>query len=334
MKRECLADRSHAPLAIAPHAPAYAAFCLALFRRDRGLAREILSEFRGALRSRHRTELAHNMRSTQARRLRGPLGLNGCLPCNQPKGDLMLSSRMLCASLILSLALPACAKKGEANEPESSLSAATTLQSTSETSPSATWEGSPSPPMFVEGPPAAKPAPVAEPMEPMAPMEPMPPMPPTPAKVALTDEQIVGITDTVDDGEIAQAKLARRKAKNARVKKFAAHMISQHTKSKQSGAKLLKQNKLTAGDSLVETDLESKATQQLEKLKSTEPTDFDRAYTESQIAQHQEVLDLINSELIPSASHPDLKAQLEKARGMVEQHLTEAKDIQTSLANP
>ena len=234
----------------------------------------------------------------------------------------MPTSRALCMSIILSLAFTACAKKGAGPEPESSLSASEPSTVDYPATPSAstsppTWETSPA---GVEtSPPQPNPSPSAEPVA---------------AQPALTDEQIVGITETVDKGEIEQAKLAQKKAKNVRVKQFAAHMISQHTQSKQKGAKLAKQNKLTVSESSVGTSLESKANEELEKLKTADKADFDRAYTESQIAQHQEVLELLSSQLIPNASHPDLKAQLEEARSMVEKHLTEAKEIQVSLATP
>ncbi len=226
----------------------------------------------------------------------------------------MSSSKSLCMSIMLSLAFTACAKKGESAEPESALSAGNESTDTGMQPGAASWEGSPAP-AFAD-------TADAEPAAPVASVEP------------LTDEQIVGITEAVNKGEIEQAKVAQKKAKNPRVKKFASHMISQHTKAKQKGAKLVKQTKLTVADSAVATDLQSKTTEQLEKLKAAEVPDFDKDYTDGQVAQHQEVLDLLNTQLIPSATHPDLKARLEEERSMVEEHLTEAKDIQASLASP
>ena len=232
----------------------------------------------------------------------------------------MSNARMLSTSIVLSLALTACAKKGETPDPENANNASAAEESAplARTSNPANWENSPAPEAFAVAPPAPAEATPA----------------PAPAAAPLTDEQIVKITGTVDKGEIEQAKLAQKKAKNPRVKKFAAHMISQHSKSKKKGETLAKDNKLTVAESSVATDLEGKASEHLESLKNADAKDFDRTYTDAQVMQHQAVLDLLNSQLIPNASHPDLKAQLEEARGMVETHLVEAREIQTALLEP
>jgi len=149
----------------------------------------------------------------------------------------------------------------------------------------------------------------------------------------LTDDQIAMITDKVNAGEVEQAKLAKEKAKDKRVRQYAQHMIQQHTKAKNKGDQLAKKEKLAPSESPVSTDLTSSASQALESLKTAEATSFDKTYIDSQIQQHQRVLDLLNSQLIPNATNMDLKAQLEEARSMVETHLAEAKELQMSLAS-
>jgi len=162
----------------------------------------------------------------------------------------------------------------------------------------------------------------------MAATEPEPMAKPAP----LTDDQIATITLAVNSGEVEQAKVAKEKSKDKRVKQFAQHMIQQHTKAKQKGEQLAKKDKLMTSESTVATDLTTAASQTLESLKSAEPTSFDKTYMDAQIQQHERVLELLNSQLIPDATNMDLKAQLEEARTMVETHLSEAKEIQTSLS--
>lgn len=151
------------------------------------------------------------------------------------------------------------------------------------------------------------------------------------AQARLTDAQIVKITDTVNTGEVEQAKLAKQRAKNPAVKKFAAQMITQHTNAKQQGLKLSKQTDLTPQESAVSAELASKGTKTLEALKAADAESFDREYIDSQVEQHQEVLDQLDSHLIPEATNPELKAGLQKDRAMVEMHLKDAKQIQDSL---
>jgi putative membrane protein len=158
------------------------------------------------------------------------------------------------------------------------------------------------------------------------------PAQPTEAAAQLNDAQIAKITDAVDSGEVEQAQLAATKAKNARVKKFANQMIAQHTQSKQKNAQLAKKANITPAESSAYGALQTKSSQVLEGLKQADAASFDSLYINAQVQQHQEVLDMLNGQLIPAASNPELKAQLEKAHAMVQKHLSDAKDIQQSLS--
>ena len=172
---------------------------------------------------------------------------------------------------------------------------------------------------------SAEPAPVAEETTP-PPVEEPPPAPPS-----LTDAQVAKVLAAVDQGEIDQAKIAQKKSKNPKVKKFAKQMIQHHTKSKQKGAKLVKKAKLTPEDSDVAAQLTGKATAQLDSLKTADAASIDALYISGQAEQHQQVLDLINNSLMPSATHEELKALLGEVKTMVEEHTTQAKELQASL---
>jgi putative membrane protein len=181
----------------------------------------------------------------------------------------------------------------------------------------------------MEAPPAPPPAAPAAQSAETASAAPTTPEPPK--AEPLTDEQIVKITEAVNLAEIDQAKLAQKKSKNAKVKKFAAQMIAEHNQAKNKGAAWVKKAKITPADSTVGSDLSSKSMQQLESLKGVE-TDFDKTYIDGQVQAHQEVLSLLDTALIPAAQAADLKKQLEDTRAMVDKHLTHAKEIQAALA--
>lgn len=212
-------------------------------------------------------------------------------------------SKSLVAVAVSSLIFGACAKKG----PEPQTVAAQPV----------------TPPTVVVAEPVAPP----EPVPPPAPAEPPPPAPAT-----LTDAQIIKVLETVDNGEIEQAKVAQKKSKNPQIKKFAAHMIQAHTKAKTKGAAWAKKSKLTPEESPVSTDLTSKGTQQLEALNAADPALFDATYIAAQATQHDEVLTLINAQLEPNSQSPELKTSLGETRTMVQTHLDEAKALQEKLA--
>src|SRR5690349_14674600 len=77
-----------------------------------------------------------------------------------------------------------------------------------------------------------------EPSEPMAAQE------PEQGEKQLNGGQIVQILDTLNEGEIEQARVAQAKAQTADVKAFAEHMIAQHAEAKQKGAALAKKIQL------------------------------------------------------------------------------------------
>lgn len=178
--------------------------------------------------------------------------------------------------------------------------------------------------------PEAKTTVSAEPDQELAEVPP-PPVEDTPAPTPLTDAQIAKVLETVDSGEIEQAKIAQKKSKNPKVKKYAAQMIQQHTKSKQKSTKLTKKANITPEDSPVAAQLTGQATEQLETLKNADAKSIDSIYMEGQAQQHQAVLDLVNAQLLPAASHDDLKSLLAEMKAMVEHHASSAKELQASL---
>ena len=152
-----------------------------------------------------------------------------------------------------------------------------------------------------------------------------------PARQPMTDEQIAAITDAANSAEIDQAKLAQKNAKNARVKKFAAMMITDHTQAKQKQKQLLGKLTVTPSSNPMSTKLDTESQQKLEELKALKGAEFDTAYIDAQVDAHQRVLDSLDNELIPDAKNAEFKALLGEIRPKVAAHLAEAKEIQQAL---
>lgn len=239
----------------------------------------------------------------------------------------MTRSKLYGSMLLGSLVLLACNKQGSGPEAENAYTASND-------------------PMLNEPPPAADPVAQPAPGTTASPtLEPGPvaitdPSTATPiaasapgAAVPLTDGQIAKVAETVDKGEIDQAKEVQKRAKNPQVKKLAAHLIQNHTKSKQKGQSLVKKEELTPESSALCDELSAKVEKNLQTIKeAAAPADAERAYIDAQVAQHEEVLQLLNSKLIPSAVNTDLKAQLEETRKMVEEHIEQARKVKEELA--
>src|SRR4051794_15386190 len=63
------------------------------------------------------------------------------------------------------------------------------------------------------------------------------------SKSSLSDDQILHVLHTANAGEIEQGKLAQQRAKNARVKSFAAMMVKDHSDADKKGNEVAKKAK-------------------------------------------------------------------------------------------
>ncbi len=151
------------------------------------------------------------------------------------------------------------------------------------------------------------------------------------AQPTLTDNQILGFTHAANVGEIEQGKLAQTKAKDSKVKAFAAMMVKDHTDADNKGKALAKKANLKPEPSPVTESLKTGAEAATTTLKSEMGADFDRGYVDTQVKEHQEVLDTLDQKLIPSATNADLKTYLADVRDAVAMHLQHAEDLQKQM---
>jgi putative membrane protein len=146
------------------------------------------------------------------------------------------------------------------------------------------------------------------------------------------DAQIAAIVVTANQVDIDAGKIAASKSQTKDVKEFAKLMITDHTGVNKSAVDLVTKLKVTPEDNPTSQSLKSGGDQNLSNLKSLKGTAFDKAYVDHEVAYHQQVLDAMDTVLIPSAKNEELKALLVKVRPAFVAHLEHAKKIQASLA--
>jgi putative membrane protein len=152
-----------------------------------------------------------------------------------------------------------------------------------------------------------------------------------PVAAGMTDEQIAAVTNAANTGEVDQAKEAVKKARSAKVKQFAQHMVTDHGAAFKQQNDILKKANLTASDNPTSQQLQSDGKQVMAKLQSATGADFDRQYMDAQVKQHQQVLETLDNKLIPDAKNAELKSYLQTIRGKVADHLKSAQDILAGL---
>jgi putative membrane protein len=154
--------------------------------------------------------------------------------------------------------------------------------------------------------------------------------PPADAPTVLSDEQIVQIIHTANMGEIAQAKLALSKAKDSRVQKLAAMMLKDHASADGKDMALARKVNLSLAPSPTNASLESDARTATSALESETGVNFDKSYVDTQVKEHQAVLDMIDQKLIPNAKSSDVRSFLAEVRPTIAIHLQHAQDLQAS----
>lgn len=148
----------------------------------------------------------------------------------------------------------------------------------------------------------------------------------------LTDENVVHIVATADQGEIDAGKLAASKAKNKEVKDFAKMMVTEHKQNEKDSKSLAKKSKLKAKDNDISKGLKKSSKEAIASLKKLKGADFDKAYITNQIAMHEQILNDLDTKLIPAAKNPELKSHLEMTKTHVQSHLAKARDLEIIIS--
>jgi putative membrane protein len=147
----------------------------------------------------------------------------------------------------------------------------------------------------------------------------------------LSDANIVAILDHANQADSAAGALAAKKATNPKVKQFAKMMMADHHTLRKQGADLAKKLGVTpeppANDPV--TPLEKQETEALQA--APKGIEFDRTYIQQEIAAHQAVLDLAKQSH-DAADNAELKALIEQAQPLIENHLKQAQAIEKELA--
>ena len=143
----------------------------------------------------------------------------------------------------------------------------------------------------------------------------------------LADPQIAAITAAANSAEIEQGRLARDKARDPRVRDFAAMMVDHHGEAQRDQQKLSVEPAPNAESKRMQAD----ANDALKSLKEKQGKEFDRAYLQLQINEHRKVLRALNDRLLPAAKDSRLEAYLENIKPKVESHLAQAERLQEEL---
>jgi putative membrane protein len=152
------------------------------------------------------------------------------------------------------------------------------------------------------------------------------------AAAKLTDPQIAHIVVTADDLDIANAKQALQKSKNAEVQRFANRMIADHGSVTAQAVALAKKLKITPEDNPTSKSLKDAQDANRTKLNALSGAAFDKAYADNEAAYHKVVDDALSNTLIPDAQNAQLKSLLEDGLKLFQDHLRDAQNMVKQLS--
>jgi len=146
----------------------------------------------------------------------------------------------------------------------------------------------------------------------------------------VNDAQIASIVVTANQVDIDAGQLAAFRATSNEVKAFARLMVTDHSGVNKAATDLAAKLKVTPQDNSTSQSLKTDGEKSLAHLKTLRGAAFDNAYIDREVAYHQQVIDALDSTLIPSATNEELKALLVKVRPAFITHLEHAKRLQAS----
>lgn len=150
-----------------------------------------------------------------------------------------------------------------------------------------------------------------------------------PARAAVNDAEIAAIVVTANQVDIDAGKLAAERATDAATKAFATTMVTDHAAVNGLATELAGKLKLTPRENETSRALKKAGDENLVRLRGLSGQAFDQAYIEHEVAYHDQVIQALDTLLIPGAQNAELKALLVKVRPAFVAHLEHARNLQS-----
>lgn len=142
------------------------------------------------------------------------------------------------------------------------------------------------------------------------------------------DAEVLAYLVAVNLNEINAAMQAEQEKAGPRAMQFAKEMHTEHGQNLKQTMQLGQQIGVTPIVTADVTKLRDKGAGELAMLVPLDGEKFGDAYLKGQVAQHEEVLKMIDGPLMKSAQNDAVKKHLKETRGHVAMHLEQAKKLQ------
>ncbi|MDQ3774092.1 MAG: DUF4142 domain-containing protein [Pseudomonadota bacterium] len=146
------------------------------------------------------------------------------------------------------------------------------------------------------------------------------------------DGEILGFIGAINENEIVAAMVASKKKVNSQLAQYATMLHQEHGKNLDQTMKLGQKIGVTPLETPAVDALRVKAAGELAALVPLDGEEFSRAYVTAMTKGHTEALQMIDTQLLPTAQSDGLKKHLTETRQHVAAHLEAAKKLQGGIA--
>lgn len=147
----------------------------------------------------------------------------------------------------------------------------------------------------------------------------------------MSDAQIFGFTNMVDQGEVEAGELAREKGRHAQVKEYASMMINEHSAHLREAGEVA-QRVGTNPAAPSNDELGRRHEQLMTSLRDASGAAFDSLYMNGMVMEHQAALQRLNTAMNATES-TELREFLNTTRQAVQKHLERAQQVQGELTS-
>jgi putative membrane protein len=158
-----------------------------------------------------------------------------------------------------------------------------------------------------------------------------PAVPPHAALNELDDAQVLAALRAANAGEMAEATVALARASDPRVRALAESMLNEHRNDDAALAELGAHEAILASESDTSDSVRAVEQASLEDLLSRSGTDFDRAYLDAQVRDHEVFLATIDNTLLRATTNGSLKQMLAVIRDRVADHARRARELRADF---
>jgi putative membrane protein len=154
---------------------------------------------------------------------------------------------------------------------------------------------------------------------------------PVPDVPQLGERDVAALVLLANSAEVSYAQIAAARTTRPDVQALAQRMATDHTSLNAAFNDLLAQMDLTPSDAPAAVTLRERSNARRELLRDVAAQRFDSAYAQAEIETHQDLLQLIDQRLLPSAHRSALRDYLAAFRPAMRAHLAHAERLRATL---